>query len=67
MLKKSLAKTGFFLVSLGALGLIHSEQTIINDSTVILDKMIVTGSKTPQSPGNVTQKIDVVTSIRATN
>jgi outer membrane receptor protein involved in Fe transport len=30
------------------------------DSLKVLDLMVITGSKTPQSPGNVTQKIDVV-------
>ena len=62
MFKKSLVKTGILFVSLGAFGLIHAGQTAINDSTIVLDRIIVTASKTPQSPGNVTQKIDVVTS-----
>ena len=30
--------------------------------TVSLNEVVVTGSKTPQSPGNVTQKIDIITS-----
>ncbi|MFZ4583526.1 MAG: TonB-dependent receptor plug domain-containing protein, partial [Paludibacter sp.] len=57
MKKKGILITGLFFVSL--LPVISQESV---KDTISIDEVVVTGSKTPQSIGNVTQKIDIIDS-----
>jgi len=57
MRKKGLLFTGLLTLSL----LPAFSQELIND-TIKLNEVVITGSKTPQSIGNVTQKIDIIDS-----
>lgn len=53
-------KKGILITGMLSLVLLPSfAQESIND-TIAMDEVVVTGSKTPQSIGNVTQKIDII-------
>jgi iron complex outermembrane receptor protein len=60
-------KKGLIITGLLSLALIPTfSQESIKD-TISMDEVVVTGSKTPQSVGNVTQKIDIIDSKEISN
>jgi iron complex outermembrane recepter protein len=55
-------KKGFLFTGLFILVLVPAFPQEILKDTISMDEVVVTGSKTPQSVGNVTQKIDIIES-----
>ena len=55
-------KQGFLLTGLFVLSLLKGFSQESLKDTISIGEVVVTGSKTPQSPGNVTQKIDIIDS-----
>ncbi len=61
ILNSRILRKGFLFAGILTLSLISSFSQ--KPDTVVMQEVVVTGSKQPQSPGNITQKIDVVKSI----
>ena len=61
-MKQVILFTGLFVLSL----LQGFSQESLKD-TISIGEVVITGSKTPQSPGNVTQKIDIIDSKKIQN
>ncbi len=59
-------KNLIIFITLSVIGVVANAQTKTND-TIILNEVLITGTKTPRSPGNVTQKIEVITSKQIEN
>ena len=55
MKTKKILMTGFLYLTLMS----AFSQNLTKD-TILVNEVVITGSKTPQSPGNITQKIDII-------
>ena len=55
-------KKGFLLSGLFLLSILHGFSQEYLKDTISIGEVVITGSKMPQSPGNITQKIDIIDS-----
>jgi iron complex outermembrane recepter protein len=55
-------KKGLIITVLLSLTLLPAFSQDLTKDTITMEEVVITGSKTPQSPGNITQKIDIIDS-----